>query len=50
MLQSRQKIEDNSRLKDDIKDSKFIVNLVKDGNFGMLYPPRKNSTRTLDGY
>ena len=33
--------EDNSQLKDDTKDSKLIANLVKDGNFGMLYLPEK---------
>lgn len=33
--------KDNSQLKDDMKDSKLIANLVKDGNFGMPYLPEK---------
>lgn len=38
-VKQSKEIEDNSQLKDDIKDPKVIANLVKDGNFGMPYIP-----------
>lgn len=40
-VKQMKEVEDNSQLKDDTKDSKLIVNLVKDGNFGMPYLPEK---------
>ena len=38
-VKQTKEIEDNSQLKDDIKDPKLIANLVKDGNYGMPYLP-----------
>ena len=40
-VKQTKEVEDNSQLKDDIKDPKLIANLVKDGNFGMPYLPEK---------
>ena len=40
-VKQTKEVEDNSQLKDDRKDPKLIVNLVKDGNFGMPYLPEK---------
>ena len=40
-VKQSKEIEDNSQLKDDRKDPKLIANLVKDGNYGMLYLPEK---------
>ncbi|WP_139132136.1 transposase, partial [Fusibacter sp. 3D3] len=40
-VKQTKELEDNSQLKDDIKDPKLIANLVKDGNFGMPYLPEK---------
>lgn len=40
-VKQTKEIEDNSQLKDDMKDPKLIANLVKDGNFGMPYLPEK---------
>lgn len=34
-------MENNNKIKDDRKYPKLIANLVKDGNFGMLYLPEK---------
>lgn len=38
-VKQTKEVEDNSQLKDDMKDPKLIANLVKDGNFGMPYLP-----------
>ena len=38
-VKQSKEIEDNSRLKDDRKDTKIIANLVKDGNYRMPYLP-----------
>jgi transposase len=38
-VKQSKEIEDNSQLKDDMKDPKTIANLVKDGNYGMPYLP-----------
>lgn len=40
-VKQTKEVEDNSQLKDDAKDPKLIVNLVKDRNFGMPYLPEK---------
>jgi len=40
-VKQTKEVEDNSQLKDDRKAPKLIANLVKDGNFGMLYLPEK---------
>lgn len=40
-VKQTKEVEDNSQLKDDMKDPKLIANLVKDGNFGMPYLPEK---------
>lgn len=40
-VKQTKELEDNSQLKDDIKDPKLIANLVKDGNFGMPYLPEE---------
>ena len=40
-VKQTKEVEDNSQLKNDIKDPKLIANLVKDGNFGMPYLPEK---------
>ena len=40
-VKQSKEIEDNSQLKDDKKDPKLIVNLVKDGNYGMPYLPER---------
>lgn len=40
-VKQTKELEDNSQLKDDVKDPKLIANLVKDGNFGMPYLPEK---------
>lgn len=40
-VKQTKEIEDNSQLKDDMKDPKLIANLVKDGNYGMPYLPEK---------
>lgn len=40
-VKQTKELEDNSQLKDDLKDPKLIANLVKDGNFGMPYLPEK---------
>lgn len=40
-VKQSKEIEDNSQLKDDRKDPKLIANLVKDGNYGMPYLPKK---------
>ena len=40
-VKQTKEVEDNSQLKDDVKDPKIIANLVKDGNFGMPYLPEK---------
>jgi hypothetical protein len=36
-VKQTKEVEDNSQLKDDRKGPKLIANLVKDGNYGMLY-------------
>lgn len=38
-VKQTKELEDNSQLKNDIKDPKLIANLVKDGNYGMPYLP-----------
>ncbi|MCD8110963.1 MAG: hypothetical protein LUE14_12890 [Clostridiales bacterium] len=38
-MKQTKEIEDNSQLKDDRRDPKLIVNLVKDGNYGVPYLP-----------
>lgn len=40
-VKQTKEVEDNSQLKDDLKDPKLIANLVKDGNYGMPYLPEK---------
>ena len=40
-VKQTKEVEDNSQLKEDMKDPKLIANLVKDGNFGMPYLPEK---------
>lgn len=40
-VKQTKELEDNSQLKDDNKDPKLIVNLVKDGNYGMPYLPEE---------
>lgn len=41
VVKQTKEVGDNSQLKDDKKDPKFIANLVKDCNFGMPYLPEK---------
>ena len=48
-VKQTKEVEDNSQLKDDTKDPKLIVNLVNDGNFGMLYLP-ENFIGNFEGY
>ena len=40
-VKQTKEVEDNSQLKDDMKDPKLIANLVKDGNYGMPYLPEE---------